>query len=147
MEVSSALEVAAEDEARVTFEGGTVRVCDVAEHAGDAALGGAPGEDGEGRGVRHRHHVGLIDASEALDRGAVEADAFFEGLGQLLYGDGDALQGAEDVCEPEADEFDVMLAAGLENVGAGFRGVRGHSKSSPRRTGMAASSFPTRPPA
>ena len=92
MEVCGALEVAAEDEAGVAFERGAVRVGYIAEDAGDAALGGAPGKDGEGGGIRHRHHVGLVDAGKAFDRGAIEADTFFERFGQLFDGNGDALQ-------------------------------------------------------
>ena len=57
---------------------------------------------------------------------AVEALALFERLLQLLDGDREALQRAEDVGEPEADELDVVVAAGLEYVV--FLVVHGASK-------------------
>ncbi len=115
-EGGGARQVALEHLARVAGEGRAVREVDVAEHARHAALARAPGQQLEGRGVGDRGHVALAGAGEALDRAAVEADALLERLFELLEGDGEALQRAEDVREPEADELDVLLAALLQDV-------------------------------
>ena len=104
------LQVALEHVAGVALEGGAVREVDVAEHAGHAALAGAPGKDLEGSGVRDGGHVGLAGAGEAGDGPAVEADALFERLFQLFESDRKALEGAENIGEPEADELHILLA-------------------------------------
>ena len=106
-----ALERAAHDPARVALVGLAAGNLDVAEHPAGRLVLGAPGKDVEGRGVRHRDHVGLLDRVEAGDRRAVEAHAALEGVVQLFPVDGEALQLAQDVGEPEADEADVALVA------------------------------------
>ena len=60
-------------------------------------------------GVGLGEHVGLVDAREALDDRAVEADALGEGALELGRRDRHRLQGAEHVGEPEPDEPDVAL--------------------------------------
>jgi hypothetical protein len=65
----------------------------------------------EGRRVGAGEHVRLIDAGEAFDARAVEAHALFEGLLQFFHRDGEALERADDVREPEADELHIVLPA------------------------------------
>ena len=98
------------DPARVALVRAAAGDADVAEHARDRVfLLGAPGQQVEGRRVRHGEHVGLLDRVEAGDRGPVEAHPAFEGVVQLGGVDREALQLPEDVGEPEADEADVVL--------------------------------------
>ncbi|ESQ03394.1 putative NAD/FAD-dependent oxidoreductase [Streptomyces sp. PVA_94-07] len=100
---------ALEDVARVGEGRGAVGHEDVAEHAGGAGGLRAPRQHLEGGGVGLGDHVGLVDAGEALDGGAVEADALVERLLQLGRGHGNRLEEAEDVGEPQAHEPDVAL--------------------------------------
>ena len=74
---------ALEDVARVGVRRGAVGHQDVAEHPGAAGLLRAPGQHLEGRRVGRGEHVRLVDAGEALDRRAVEADALGEGALEL----------------------------------------------------------------
>ena len=69
----------------------------------------APRQDLERRRVGLGQHVGLVDAREALDGRAVEADALGEGALELGRRDGHGLQRAEHVGEPQPDEADVAL--------------------------------------
>ena len=116
-EVGGALELALEDVARVALERRAVRVLDVAEHAGDAALARAPGQElrrSTGRAWRSCRDSSM--RAKPSMRAAVEAHALLERLLQLLDGDREALEGAEDVGEPEPDELDVVVAARLQHV-------------------------------
>ena len=64
-----------------------------------------------------------IDESDMIAMPDPTTFALIQGLRQLLYGDGDALQGAEDVREPEADELDVVFLGYLEHVVLAFAAV------------------------
>src|SRR6478735_2985414 len=86
-----------------------VRQLEVAEHACRAGRVTAPGQDLERRRVGLGQHVGLVDASESLDRRTVEADALGESPLELGRRDRNRLQGSEDVREPQTDEPDVSL--------------------------------------
>ena len=119
-EVRGALQVAAEDVARVAFKWRAVWMVDIAEHARDARFPGPPGDELEGCWVGPGEHVGLIDAREAFDAGAIEAHALVKRLFELLDGDREALQRADDIREPETDELHVVFAAGGDNVAGGF---------------------------
>ncbi len=87
----------------------TVGHGDVAEHPGRVMLAGAggPRQHLEGGRVRPRDGVGFEDAREALDGGAVEADALLEGALEFGGSDRDRLEEAEHVGEPQPDESDV----------------------------------------
>ena len=74
------------------------------------------GHDLEGVRVRHGEHVGLLDPAVALDRGAVEGHALLERTLELGRGDGEALERAEHVGEPEPDEPDAALLDGAQDV-------------------------------
>ena len=124
-DLRGASEDALEDPAWVAFERFAARDLDVAEHAGDGLFARAPGEDLEGGGIGHDDHVRLVATGEALDRGAVEGDAVGEGVFQLLDGDGDGLEHAEDVGEPETDELYVVVATCLEDVLTGIEVCHG----------------------
>nr|EIF89406.1 putative NAD/FAD-dependent oxidoreductase [Streptomyces tsukubensis NRRL18488] len=104
-----------EDEAGVREGRRAVRHEDVAEHPGGAGGLGAPGQDLEGAGVRFGDHVGFVDPGEALDGGAVEADALVKRLFQFGGCDGDGLQEAQHIGEPEAHEADVALLQRAEH--------------------------------
>ena len=56
-----------------------------------------------------RQHVRLVDAGESFDRGAVEADAFLEGVLEFGRRDAHRLQEPQDIGEPESDEPHVTL--------------------------------------
>ena len=92
-----------------------VRQHDVAEHPRRARRLGPPGQDLEGPRVRPGQHVRLGDPGEALDRGAVEADALVEGAFELGRRHRHRLEEAEHVGEPEPDEADVALLEGAEH--------------------------------
>ena len=117
-----AFEGALQNPARVALVGLAAGHPDVAEHAGDGVLRlGAPGDQVEGRGVRHRDHVRLLDRVEAGDRGPVETHAAVEGVLELGGVDREALQLAEDVGEPEPHETDVVLLDHLDDVSRALR--------------------------
>ena len=69
----------------------------------------APGDDLERARVGEGEHVGFLDPAVALDGRPVEGHALFEGGLELGRRDGEALQGAQHVGEPEADEPDTAL--------------------------------------
>ena len=75
----------------------------------------APRQDLERGRVGLGEHVGLVDPGEALDRGAVEADALGEGALELGRRDRDRLQVAEHVGEPQPHEPDVALLERAEH--------------------------------
>jgi len=102
--------------AGVAGVGRAVGVDHVAEHAGDRAVGGPPGADLEGGRIGHGHHVRLVDAAEAQDRGTVEAHAFLKGGLELLGRDLEAFQRAQDVHEPVLDEADIVVLDRLHDV-------------------------------
>jgi hypothetical protein len=100
----------------VALERCAVEVVDVAEHAGLGGVPAHPRDDLEGVGVGDREHVGLLDPREAVDRGPVEGHAVLEGVLELGRADGEALQVAEHVGEPEADEPDPAFFHGAQHV-------------------------------
>ena len=88
---------------------------DVAEHAGGRVDLAAPRQDLERRRIGQREQVGLVGARQALDRGPVEAEPFAEGSLDLGRGDGDGLEGADDVGEPQPHELDATLLDRAKN--------------------------------
>jgi hypothetical protein len=80
-----------------------------------ALVGRLPGQHLERRRVGLGHHVRLVHAGEALDGGAVEADALAEGALELRGSDRHRLEEAQDVGEPEPDEPDVAFLEGAEH--------------------------------
>ena len=70
---------------------------------------GGPRQHLECRRVGPRHGVGFRDPGEALDRGAVEADALLEGAFEFGGRDRDRLEESEHVGEPQPDEADVAF--------------------------------------
>jgi hypothetical protein len=71
-----------------------------------------------GDGVRHQHHVGLVDALPAGDGRAVEHHAAFEEIAiDALGGNGEVLLLAARVGEAQVDEFDVLLTDCFEHIG------------------------------
>src|SRR6185437_13324242 len=121
-EVRGALDLLTQDEAGVAGERGAIRVVNVAEHARDAGFLRAPGDELERRRVGPGEHVGFIDSSEALDAGAIKAHPLGEGLFKLFDGDRKRLERSDDVGEPEADELNVVFAAGGDDVAGGIGG-------------------------
>ena len=86
----------------------------VTEHAGGVVFLATPGQDLEGGGVRLQQHVGFVDAGEALNRGAVKAQALIEGTLYFSRCERNGFEGADHVGEPEADEADVALFDGAQ---------------------------------
>ena len=71
------------------------------------ATTGRPGQHLERGRIRPGNGVGLEDASEALDRGAVEPDSLLEGALKFGGRDGYRFEVSEHVGEPQPDEPDV----------------------------------------
>ena len=93
---------------------------DVADHtAYPGAVGTGPGIDLKRAQIRHQQHVGLFDADEPLDRGAVEHDLPVEGLFELTSWHFHVLQNTHDVGELEAQEAHILSVSGLQNLGFG----------------------------
>jgi len=111
-----AVEVPLQHVAGVTLERLAREVLHVAEHPGDGSVVTAPRDDVEGVGIGHGQHVRLLDPAVALDRRAVEGHALLEGALELRRRDGEALERAEDVGEPEPDEPDPALLDGAHHV-------------------------------
>ena len=116
-EVVGLLQLAPQHVPRVRPRRRAVRHGDVAEHPRRVVVAGAggPGQHLEGRRIRVGDGVGFRDPREALDRGAVEADAFLEGALEFGRGDGDRLEETEHVGEPEPHEADVPFLQRAED--------------------------------
>ena len=89
---------------------------DVAEDAGHGVAPGTPGQQREGGRVGKGPHVAFRVGAVALDGRAVEPDAQFQGILQVIHRDGEPLEVAQDVGEPQADELDVEVAGAAEHV-------------------------------
>lgn len=76
---------------------------------------GAPGQDLERGGIREGQHVRLVGRGEALNGGTVETNALFKRDLEVLRADSEALEPAEHVGEPQADEADVALLDGAQD--------------------------------
>src|SRR5205823_14660871 len=59
---------------------------------------------------------GLLDPAEPVDGGPVEAHPFSERSFELLRSDGEGLQEAQHVGEPQADEPDPAFLHGTQDV-------------------------------
>ena len=110
------LQVALQDEARVTLEGLVRDAQHVAEDARRQGVIPVPGHDHERVGVGLEQHVRLLDTAVALDRRPVEGHALLEGDLELGGGDLEALQEPEDVGEPQPHEADAALLDGAQHV-------------------------------
>ena len=110
------VEVAAQHLAGVALERRAVDVGDVAEHPGRGAVGVGPREQLEAVRVGPGEHVALLHPAEAVDGRAVEAHALVEGALELGRGDGEGLELAEHVGEPEPDEPDPSLLDRAQDV-------------------------------
>jgi hypothetical protein len=108
-EVSRLLHHPTQDMSGIGVRRRAVRHEDVAEHPRRPRRFAAPWQHLERRGVGAREHVRLVHSGEALDRGAVEADALRESALELGRGNRHRLEKAEDVGEPQPDEADVPL--------------------------------------
>ena len=139
-----AVHVALQHVARVALERLLREVLDVAEHPGDRRVVAAPRHDLERVGVGDREHVGFLHAAVALDGRAVEGHALLERRLELGRRDGEALERAEHVGEPEADEADpplldrpqdvVELLLHPDSVRTVFRRARGRAGAVTRRS-------------
>ncbi len=97
--------------------------------AGLGNLRVTPREQLERVGVGHRQDVGFLDPGEPVDRRTVEGHAVLEGVLELRRGDGEALEIAEDVGEPQSDESDAALFDAAQDVVALLVQHLGHSPS------------------
>ena len=100
----------------VAHEGGAVGVVHVADEPGHLAVAGPPGEDAEALEVGIEVLVGLVDADEALDGGAVEHDLVVHRLLDLGGRDGHVLELSEDVGKLEADKLNVLVPHHADNI-------------------------------
>ena len=108
--------MAAQHLAGVPLERRPVEVVDVAEDPRLGRLGVAPRQDLERVRVRDGQHVGLLDAGEAVDRGAIERHPVLERVLQLGRADGEALEVAEDVGEPQPHEAHAALLDAPQHI-------------------------------
>ena len=69
--------------AAVALKRAAVGQGDVAVHAHNAALGGAPRQHGGGVGVGVQHQVAFLHVQKPCNGGTVKADALLKGAGQL----------------------------------------------------------------
>lgn len=99
----------------VAHEGGTVGVVHVADQPGGLVLL-VPGVHHEGIQVGIEALVGLVNAHEALHRGAVEHDLVVDRPLNLGGRQRHVLELAENIGELEADEFDLLLLDHADNV-------------------------------
>jgi hypothetical protein len=113
-EVGGRAEHAREGRARVGGERLRVRPADRAEHPPDLAV--APGEQGERARVGIGDDVPLPRPCRPLHRRAVEPDALLERRLELGHGDGQRLEDAEHVDEPQAHEADAPLLHRAQDV-------------------------------
>ncbi len=76
----------------------------------------APRQDLERVRIGDRQHVGFLDAGEPVDRRPVEGHPVTEGVLQLGGADGEALEVAEDVGEPQPDQAHAALLDAAQHV-------------------------------
>ncbi len=57
---------------RISLIGAAIRLQDIAEHPGNRSFFRSPRKELEGGGIRHGHHVALLDPSKPLDGRAVK---------------------------------------------------------------------------
>ena len=105
------------------------------DHVGDHAHRrlGKKRIDASGGGVRHGHHVGLVDAHPAANRRAVEPETLLEGAFiQYVHRKRAMLPAPEHVDELQVDHLGlVLLGVGKEVFGVLREIVRRHRCSSP----------------
>ena len=135
-ELLRALDLAAEDAARVTDERLAIRGEHVADDPSRAPRPGSrlPRDLAEGGHVRHQVLVALGDPGEALDRAAVEPRAVADRALELMDRDRDRLDEAEDVGELELDEADAPLAGISDRLGAVNLLAYDHDRCDPPRS-------------
>ena len=104
-----------QDVARIGDGGLTVGRRDVAEHPRGRVDLAPPGQDLERGGVGVREQVRFVRPRQALDRGAVEAQALAESALDLCGCDGHRLQRADHVCEPQSYELHASFFDGPQN--------------------------------
>ena len=110
--------------AGIAHKGSAVGVVDIADQPGNLAVAGPPGENHEGVQIGIEILVGLVDADETLDGGAVEHNLVVDRLLDLGGGDGHVLQLTENVGELEADKLDILLVDDADNIFLGVRHCR-----------------------
>src|SRR5204863_309294 len=86
------------------------------EHPRDGRVLSAPRHDPERAGGGPAEHAGFLDSRVPLDPSAVRGHALFEPAFELGRRDGEALELAEHVGEPEAREAHASFFAGSEHV-------------------------------
>ena len=109
-------EVAPQDLSRVALERLAVQVGNVAEDAGGQLLAVGAGHELEAVRIGVGEHVALLHPAEPVDGGTVELHALLEGRVELHGGDGDRLDLAEHVGEPEPNQPDPSFLDGPQHV-------------------------------
>src|SRR5699024_1111921 len=89
---------------------------DVAEELHHPALGGAPGQDGQGGKVGPQDQVAFFHLHKTRHGAAVEADPVLQGLGQVAGQHGDVFLGAKNIGKGKPDELDVVVLHKVEHI-------------------------------
>ena len=89
---------------------------DIAVHADNAPLGGAPGQDCGGVGVRPEDQITLLHIHKPGDGRTVKADTLGKGAGQLTGKERDIFLVAENIAECQFCELNIVVLNKIENV-------------------------------
>ncbi len=101
---------------RISGEWGSVRQINIADQAGNPAVLRIPRKNGERAEIRVQVHIGFLNADKALDGRTVEHTLIIQRFFQLRRGDGDILQGTENIGKLQADKTDILLADNPDNI-------------------------------
>ena len=119
--------------ARVAGEGLAPGLSDVAEHPGHGVLARTPGQQREGGRIGIGPHVALVVPGKSVNGRAVEPHAPVQRVLQVVGGDREALELAQDVGEPQANELHVVFPRGPQYKVPCGGCVSCHGYSSPSR--------------
>ena len=77
---------------------------------------GTPRQQRERGGIRKSPHIAFRVRGVSLNSCPVEPDSQLQGILQIVHRDGKAFEVAENIGEPEANEFHVKVACAAEHV-------------------------------
>jgi hypothetical protein len=91
-----------------------------ANQSGHLSLLWTPRKYGKGIEIRIQKHIGFLSADKALDGRSVKHVLIVQCPLQIISGNGNILQCAENICKLQADEFHVLFVYKLQNVLSGI---------------------------